>query len=200
VDRGKTPMTADVKRAYVPTIRLELDGYQPYEVVLDQKLNPWVWGNILNGAIGMLIDMQTGAAVTLVPSAIHADLEKAGAEATPPSVPSFLDRPPPGKALVCFYRRRKFAGSAVGWAVWDGERRIATLRNGTYCQYFAEPGARQLRTKFGGARLTKDSFRKPVTLSVGDLRFFRAELGGPITEMPAQQAIQEIEKGGLRRH
>lgn len=198
---GKTPLTTDIKRAFVPTIRLELDGHQPYEVVLDQELNPWIWANILNGGIiGLLIDMQTGAAVDLVPGEVDVQLEKLGSEAAKPSIPAFLTPPPAGKTLVCFYRKKKFAGSAAGWTVWDGTRQIVTLRNGAYAYYFAEPGARQLRTNFGGVRLTKDSFTKEVTFAAGEVRYFRAELGGPITEMPAHQAVKEIETGGLQRN
>jgi PEGA domain len=71
---GKTPMVLDLprkgrfddepnkKRSYL--LRIELDGYEPYETFIKRGINPWVWGNILSGSglfIGLIVDATNGS-------------------------------------------------------------------------------------------------------------------------------------------
>lgn len=78
---GKTPLVADLKRKGNHTIRIELEGYKPYEVVLSRKTSGWVWGNIIFGGIpGLIIDALTGSLYVLQPEQIQAELIKNGAK------------------------------------------------------------------------------------------------------------------------
>jgi hypothetical protein len=47
---------------------------------------------------------------------------------------------PPGKAVVYIYRPPKLVGSAISFTVNAGELPVATLSNGGYFPYIAEPG------------------------------------------------------------
>ena len=58
---GQTPLTVKLPRNANNRIRIELEGYEPYEIVTTKGFNPATLGNILiGGATGMLIDLATG--------------------------------------------------------------------------------------------------------------------------------------------
>src|SRR5690606_14191454 len=58
---GQTPATLDLKRKDNHTVRLELDGYQPYEVAISRGVSGWVAGNIIfGGLIGLAVDAISG--------------------------------------------------------------------------------------------------------------------------------------------
>ena len=58
------------------TVRFELPGYRVANGYLDPLPGDAVYGNIaLGGAAGMLVDLQTGAAWTLVPDSLAVVLE-----------------------------------------------------------------------------------------------------------------------------
>jgi len=66
VGAGVTPFRLTLLRKN-PTaiIGIELEGFKPYVVELERKVNGWIWGNIiLWGIIGMAIDRSTGAIFT----------------------------------------------------------------------------------------------------------------------------------------
>src|SRR5690606_40130446 len=42
---GKTPLKTKLKRKQNHIVRLELEGYQPYEIELKRKFNAWIIGN-----------------------------------------------------------------------------------------------------------------------------------------------------------
>ncbi len=72
---GKTPMWAHVKRKNDHTIRVMMQGYEPFEAGLTRKLDGWVLGNILfGGIIGLIIDASTGSMYKLTPKEIKARL------------------------------------------------------------------------------------------------------------------------------
>jgi hypothetical protein len=50
-EHGRTPLVADLKRKDKHVIRIELDGYMPYEVALARGTSGWVWGNIVFGGL-----------------------------------------------------------------------------------------------------------------------------------------------------
>lgn len=73
--KGATPVTLDLKRDASHMIRLELDGYKPYEITLTKNVSGWVWGNILfGGLIGLAIDAIDGAIYNIQPDNIQANL------------------------------------------------------------------------------------------------------------------------------
>ncbi|MEX1012085.1 MAG: PEGA domain-containing protein [Waddliaceae bacterium] len=72
---GNTPLIQHLTRKHTHWIRIELEGFQPYETVLTRKFNKWVLGNILiGGVIGVAIDIGTGAVYALTPEQIQAEL------------------------------------------------------------------------------------------------------------------------------
>ena len=77
--QGKTPLVLDLERKDDHYIRLEMDGYEPYEVTVTRKINGWVWGNVLiGGLIGLAIDYNTGGLFNLTPDDIRPSLEMSG--------------------------------------------------------------------------------------------------------------------------
>ena len=57
-ESGNTPVQLNLLRKSAEAIvAIELDGYEPQEIVLTRKTKGWVWGNVLfGGLIGLLID------------------------------------------------------------------------------------------------------------------------------------------------
>ena len=75
--KGATPVTIDLKRGATYAVRIEMAGYQPYEMELKKKLSGWVWGNIIfGGPLGVIIDASTGAMYKVSPSAVDASLSR----------------------------------------------------------------------------------------------------------------------------
>lgn len=78
--RGTTPLVADLKRKDTHTIRIDMDGYQPYEVTLTKSASGWVWGNIVfGGFIGLAVDAISGGLYKLSPAQVEAQLQDANA-------------------------------------------------------------------------------------------------------------------------
>lgn len=75
--KGATPVTLDLKRGKEYMVRIQMAGYQPYEVKLTRALNGWVWGNIIiGGPLGVIIDASTGAMYKVKPGAVDASLSR----------------------------------------------------------------------------------------------------------------------------
>ena len=74
---GTTPQTINIERGSNHIVKLELDGYEPYETQLTRKISFWFWGNALNGFLpGMIIDMFTGSMNNLLPDKIDVELSQ----------------------------------------------------------------------------------------------------------------------------
>jgi hypothetical protein len=74
-DLGSTPIVADLKRKDTHTIKVELEGYQPYEITLTRKTSGWVWGNlVLGGLVGLVIDAVKGGMYNLTPDQVMAEM------------------------------------------------------------------------------------------------------------------------------
>jgi hypothetical protein len=77
VSCGQTPVSLDLKRGRKQTIRIEMDGYQPYDIALSRGNNGWIFGNLLfGGIIGLVIDCVNGSIYTIKPDVIQANLLK----------------------------------------------------------------------------------------------------------------------------
>ena len=75
---GTTPQVINLERGRDHVVKLELDGYQPYESQLTKKISSAVWFNVFNGIIpGVLIDMFTGSMYYLLPEAMQVELQPA---------------------------------------------------------------------------------------------------------------------------
>jgi len=81
-ERGSTPLALDLERESQHTVRIEMDGYEPYEVTLTKSTSGWVWGNIVfGGLIGLAVDAITGGLYKLNPAQVEAELARAEDEA-----------------------------------------------------------------------------------------------------------------------
>lgn len=78
VDRmfvGNTPMIVEMTRSDDHSVRLELEGFEPYEAVFTKKLSGWVFGNIIfGGVIGLAVDAISGGIYKLTPDQIQAEM------------------------------------------------------------------------------------------------------------------------------
>ena len=75
---GVTPYVATLKRKYDHMVRIEMDGYKPYEVMLRKKLNGWFWGDLFIIGPFVAIEIDNGSVFTLSPSEVNAELARAG--------------------------------------------------------------------------------------------------------------------------
>lgn len=79
---GVTPVEAELSRKDRHLVRIDMAGYQPFEMQLERKVNNWVWGNIIFGGIpGLAVDAITGALYKLSPDPVHAALVSRTADA-----------------------------------------------------------------------------------------------------------------------
>jgi len=78
--KGSTPLMVDLSRKDRHLIKIELEGYDSYEMYLNRSVSGWVWGNIVFGGIpGLIIDAITGGLYKLSPDQISAVLGKKSA-------------------------------------------------------------------------------------------------------------------------
>ena len=79
---GVTPATLRLARKNGHLVRIELPGYQPFEMNLTRKVSSIVWGNIVFGGIpGLVVDAVTGGMYQLTPEQIAAELRSTSASA-----------------------------------------------------------------------------------------------------------------------
>lgn len=72
---GQSPMIVQLTRKDNHFVRLELPGYQPYEVTFTRQLSAWVLGNVIfGGVIGLAVDAVTGAIYKLTPEQVQAEM------------------------------------------------------------------------------------------------------------------------------
>ena len=75
VNAGKTPFVANLKRKDKHVIRIELDGYEPFEMPIARETSGWVWGNLVFGGLpGLAVDAITGGLYKLKPEEVNAPL------------------------------------------------------------------------------------------------------------------------------
>lgn len=79
-DQGVTPYIAKLSRKDNHIVKLQLDGYQPFEATLTRKTSGWVWGNVVfGGLIGLAVDAIAGGLYNLTPEQLAGQLAKQGA-------------------------------------------------------------------------------------------------------------------------
>ncbi len=72
---GVTPLTVTLSRKD-GAVFLEKEGFEPTEISLTTKMNPWVWGDILLGSLlSTSIDSSTGASNEYDPGEYVIDLK-----------------------------------------------------------------------------------------------------------------------------
>jgi len=83
---GITPQVVNIERGNNHVIKLELDGYEPYETQVTRKISAWYWSNILNGFIlGGIFDYLNGSMYELLPGRMQIQLQEAKPQPPPPS-------------------------------------------------------------------------------------------------------------------
>lgn len=69
-------MIVNLKRSNRHIVKISLDGYHPYELNINKKVNGWIIGNIvLGGIIGLAVDAISGGMYKLSPDEINAELK-----------------------------------------------------------------------------------------------------------------------------
>ena len=78
IDAGRTPLVVKLSRRNKHFVKIDLDGYTPYEITLHRNISGWFFGNILlGGIVGIAVDAATGAIYNLSPKDIYGDLNAA---------------------------------------------------------------------------------------------------------------------------
>lgn len=81
---GQTPLVETLSRKNRYSISIDVEGFLPYEVVLDRKVSGWAFGNIIfGGLIGLVVDAASGGLYKLSPETIDAQLERFSAAPGP---------------------------------------------------------------------------------------------------------------------
>jgi len=76
---GETPLTQELSRKESHSIKISMDGYESFEMIINRTTSGWVWGNILfGGPIGLVVDATSGGMYKLKPNEINAQLSEAG--------------------------------------------------------------------------------------------------------------------------
>lgn len=74
---GQTPLVETLERKKRYSISIDVEGYLPYEVVLERKVSAWAFGNIIfGGLIGLVVDAASGGLYRLSPETIDAEMER----------------------------------------------------------------------------------------------------------------------------
>lgn len=74
---GQTPMIVKLTRKDNHLLRLQLDGYLPFEATFTRQMSGWVFGNIIFGGIlGVAVDAISGGIYRLTPEQIQAELHQ----------------------------------------------------------------------------------------------------------------------------
>lgn len=72
---GNTPLLVEMSRKDNHYVRIELDGYLPYEATFTRQVSGWIFGNVIfGGVIGLAIDAISGGIYALTPEQIHAEM------------------------------------------------------------------------------------------------------------------------------
>jgi hypothetical protein len=74
---GQTPVVVSLARSNQHMVKIEMDGYQPFEMAIRKTVSGWVWGNIIfGGLIGLAVDAISGGMYNLTPDQVVAELAK----------------------------------------------------------------------------------------------------------------------------
>ena len=84
--KGKTPASVDLTRIHFHSIKLELNGYEPYSIETTKGLN-WVifWDFFSPFWVGFIVDGVDGAYAEIQPGDIMASLQRSNGTASSPT-------------------------------------------------------------------------------------------------------------------
>jgi hypothetical protein len=73
--KGRIVGESSSKKSY--KIKIEMEGYLPYEIYVKRDVDNWLWGNLFFGGVfGIAIDAATGAMYRLTPDQVVGTLPK----------------------------------------------------------------------------------------------------------------------------
>lgn len=79
---GNAPLIVKLARKDNHIVRMELDGYKPFEATLTRGTSGWVWGNLVfGGLIGLAVDAMTGGLYKITPEQVAGSLAAQSASA-----------------------------------------------------------------------------------------------------------------------
>jgi len=74
---GRTPVIYALRRNVDTSIEIQLEGYKPYEILLNKKISNWFWFDLLFwGIIGIAVDYPTGTMYKFEPKFVDTNLSK----------------------------------------------------------------------------------------------------------------------------
>lgn len=74
-----TPVMARLSRNHYHYVKIELEGYKPFEARIGRTVSGWVVGNVFwGGPIGLALDWVTGGMYRLSPGEVKVALAQAG--------------------------------------------------------------------------------------------------------------------------
>lgn len=72
---GETPVIVQMTRKDNHFVRIELEGYLPFEAMFTRDVSGWAFGNIIfGGFIGIAVDVITGGIYKLSPEQVQAQM------------------------------------------------------------------------------------------------------------------------------
>jgi hypothetical protein len=73
--KGRLPGEVSGKKEY--QVKIEMDGYYPYEIKIKREVDGWFFGNLIfGGLLGIIIDAGTGNMYKLSPNQVVAQMGK----------------------------------------------------------------------------------------------------------------------------
>ena len=77
---GNAPIVTKLSRKDNHIVRMELDGYAPYEATMTRGVSGWVWGNVVfGGLVGLAVDAISGGLYKLSPEQVMGQMAKQNA-------------------------------------------------------------------------------------------------------------------------
>src|SRR5580765_5899488 len=77
---GNTPVVAKLSRKDNHIVKMNLDGYQPFEATLTRGTSGWVWGNaVFGGLIGLAVDAMSGGLYKINENSVSGQLNAVAA-------------------------------------------------------------------------------------------------------------------------
>ena len=76
VNVGTTPFLARLIRKNNHLVKIDLPGYDTYQIMIKRKLDAWILGNVIfGGIIGIAVDAATGSMYKLSPGQLDIDMK-----------------------------------------------------------------------------------------------------------------------------
>lgn len=76
--KGRLKGEVDSKKSYA--VKIEMEGFYPYDIIVKREMDAWFLGNLLfGGIIGIIVDASNGSMYKLTPDQVIAQLGRSNA-------------------------------------------------------------------------------------------------------------------------